>query len=148
MKPILNAVVILAACGAAFFSFSLSNKFQALEKDRIETIAKNKETIANAEADEKKIEGLKGNLAAAQGKQETLSQSVSFLKSAGNALGNDLSKLTDDLKVQEDEFAQLQKTLDEVNEILKDLGGGVTLDTLPEKIQQIEEDKKTKQAKL
>jgi hypothetical protein len=59
-----------------------------------------------------------------------------------------LAKQNEDLKGQEEEFAQLEKALAEVNNILAALGGGVTLDTLPEKIQQIEDDKKAKQTKL
>jgi uncharacterized coiled-coil protein SlyX len=77
-----------------------------------------------------------------------LTQSVSSPTSAGSALANDMAKLNDDLKGQEDEFAQLEKALAEVNNILAALGGGVILDTLPEKIQQIEDDKKAKQTKL
>jgi len=43
---------------------------------------------------------------------------------------------------------ELDKTLKEVNKILEDIGGGVTLETLPEKIQQIEDDKKARVLKL
>ena len=50
--------------------------------------------------------------------------------------------------MQEEEFAQLDKALEEVNEILKSLGGGVTLDTLSDKIKEIEDDKIAKQKKL
>ncbi len=49
---------------------------------------------------------------------------------------------------QKEEFAELAKTLAEVNEILKDLGGDVDLDSLPEKIAEIEEDKNSRVAKL
>jgi uncharacterized coiled-coil protein SlyX len=52
------------------------------------------------------------------------------------------------MKVQDGEFAELNKALEEVNTILADLGGGVTLDTLSDKIQEIEDDKTAKQQKL
>ncbi len=148
MKAILYVVAILAACGAAFFSMSQSNKFKALEKDRTDTIAKNTEVDARTVAADKNIQDEKAVLAAAEEKRDLLTQSVSALKSAGSALNSDLSKLAEDLKVQDQEFAQLQTALDEVNKILADLGGDVTLDTLPEKIQQIEDDKTAKQTKL
>ena len=61
---------------------------------------------------------------------------------------NDIARLETDLKAQAEEFAQLQKALDEVNLILESLGGGVTLETLPEKIEQIAADKTAKQTKL
>lgn len=148
MKAILYVVAIVIACGAAFFSMKHSGKFEALEKDRTQTIANNKETTAKAEAAEKNIKDEKALLAASEEKKGLLEQSVSSLKSAGSALTSDLSKLDSDLKVQDEEFAQLNKALDEVNKILETLGGGVTLETLPEKIQEIEDDKKAKQAKL
>lgn len=148
MKPILYIVAIVAGFGAALFSFNQSQKFKALEKDRIETIAAKKQTeadlaVANTDT---KIE--KKKLAESQEKQESLTQSVSALTSAGSALSKDLAKLNEDLKVQDEEFAQLEKALTEVNTMLAALGSGVTLDTLPEKIQQIEDDKKAKQTKL
>lgn len=148
MKAILYVVAILVACGAAFFSMQHSGKFQALEKDRVNTIAKNKETTDRADGTDKNIKDEKAKLATSQEKQGLLEQSVSSLKSAGSALTSDLSKLDGDLKIQDQEFAELNKALEQVNDILKDLGGGVTLETLPEKIQQIEDDKKAKQTKL
>ena len=50
MKSIFYGVAILVACGAAYFSFDLSNKFKALQEDSIATIADNKKTTALAEA--------------------------------------------------------------------------------------------------
>jgi archaellum component FlaC len=148
MKPILYIVAIVAACGAAFLSFTQSQKFKALEADRIETIATKEQTLLDADVADTEIKKEKALLAASQEKQELLTQSVSSPTSAGSALANDMAKLNDDLKGQEDEFAQLEKALAEVNNILAALGGGVILDTLPEKIQQIEDDKKAKQTKL
>lgn len=148
MKTILYIVAIVAICGAAALSFIHSGKLKAVEKDRIETIATNKQTTADAEATDAEIKKEKALLTKSNDAKATLEQSVSALKSTGNALANDVSKLKGDMKVQDGEFAELQKTLDEVNDILANLGGGVTLDTLPEKIQEIEDDKKAKQTKL
>lgn len=148
MKAIVYVVAIVVACGAAFFSMKHSGKFETLEKDRIQTIATNKETTAKAEAAEKNIKDLKATLASSEEKQGLLEQSVSSLKSAGSALTSDLSKLDSQLELQKGEFAELNKALDRVNKILEGLGGGVTLDSLPEKIQEIENDKTAKQAKL
>ena len=148
MKATVYFLAILAACGAAFFSFSLSNKFQALEKERMETIDTNKKVIADADAADKEIKDQKAILATSVEKQDLLTQSVSSLKSAESALKAEATKGDQELKVQEEEFAQLDKALEEVNEILKSLGGGVTLDTLSDKIKEIEDDKIAKQKKL
>lgn len=148
MKAILYVVAILAACGAAVFSFSQYSKFGAIEKDRIEAISSNKKVTASADAADKEIKDLKAKLGASQEKQELMTQSVSSLKSSGSALANDNAKLDEDLKAQDEELAQLDKALAEVNSILATLGGGVTLETLPEKIQQIEDDKSARQKKF
>lgn len=148
MKAIFYSVAIAAACGAAFLSFNQSNKFKALEADRLATIDTNKQTTASADAADTEIKKERTLLAASVEKKGLLEQSVSSLKSASIALTNDVAKLKDELKGQDGEFAELKKALEEVNVILADLGGGVTLETLPEKIQQIEDDKKAKQTKL
>ncbi len=148
MKAILYVVAILASCGAAFFSFSHSKKFADLEKLRIETIATNKQVMADAEVAEKKIRDEKARLAASKGRRADLEQSVSQLKSTGSGLASDIRKLDADITSQTEEFAQLEKALEEVNKILAGLGENVTLDSLPAKIQQIEDDKTAKQKAL
>ena len=148
MKAIVYVLAILVACGAAFFSFSLSNKFQALEKERAETSDTNKKVTADADAADKEIKDQKVILATSVEKQELLEQSVSSLKSAESALKAEATKGDEEFKVQEQEFAQLDKALEEVNDILKSLGGGVTLDTLSDKVKEIEDDKVAKQTKL
>lgn len=148
MKAIFSIVAILAACGAAVFSLIQSKEFKALEADRTQTLATENQTKLDADVADTEIKKEKMLLATSQEKQESLTQSVSSLTSAASALSKDLSKQGDDLKRQNDEFAQLEKALDEVNNILAALGGGVTLDTLPEKIQEIEDDKKAKQSKI
>ena len=148
MKAILYVVAILVAGGAAYLTLEHSKKFEALQKVRLDTIAENKKVSADADVKENDLKKERAVLAAAEGKREELTQSITTLKSAGATMERDLGELDNTLKSQEGEFAELNKTLEEVNRILKDLGGDITLDTLPEKIQQIEEDKKTKTAKL
>ncbi len=148
MKTILYVVVLLITCGAGYYSYDLSQKFEALEKVRVVTIATNKQVTANADANDTKIKKERELLAQSKERRDLLTQSVSSLTSVGAGLTNDSAKLDDDLKAQDLEFAQLNKTIEEVNAILAQLGGGVTLDTLPEKIQQVEDDKKAKQKKL
>ncbi len=148
MKAILYVIAILAIGGAAYFSYDHSQKFAALEKDRVDTIATNKEVLADTAIADKGVKEETAKLTASKESRDLLTQTVSALKSTGSSLTSDLANLKKDLKVQEEEFAQLQKALDEVNAILANLGGGVTIDTLPAKIAEIEADKKAKQAKL
>jgi len=148
MKAIFYVVAILATGAAAFFSYNQSSKFGSLQADRLATIAQNAQVTKSAETAEEEIKRQEGLLAESKEKRDLLSQSVSSLKSTGSALSNDVVKLDGDLTDQNEELDQLKKAVVEVNTIMSDLGGGVTLDTLAEKIQQIEADKKAKQAKL
>jgi predicted RNase H-like nuclease (RuvC/YqgF family) len=148
MKAILHIVAIVAALGAAVLTFNHSNKFKELETKRAEVSESIK--LTNADADGKDADIKKGRAisAALKEKAALLEQSISSLKSTGSALTSDLDKFKDELKAQDDEFAQLKKLLEEVNGILSGLGENITLEALPEKIQQIEDDKKAKQTKL
>lgn len=148
MKAILYIVAILVAGGAAFFSFDQKNKFEALDADRLATIHKNVEVTAQADADDKAIAKLEETKKSTEEKKELITQSVSSLKSQTNSLTNDVARLEDELKVQDQQFADYEKAMVAVNETLTKIGGNVTLETLPAKIQEIEEDKKAKQTKL
>ncbi len=148
MKAILYIVAVIAICGAAYFSYDHSQKFASLEKDRVATINTNKQVIADTAVADKGVKEETAKLSAAKERRDLLTQTVSSLKSTGSSLNSDLANLNKELKGQDAEFAQLEKALEEVNAILANLGGGVTLDTLPAKIQEIEADKKAKQAKL
>ncbi|RYD49670.1 MAG: hypothetical protein EOP85_01200 [Verrucomicrobiaceae bacterium] len=148
MKAIFHIVAIVAACGAAFFSFNHSNKFKAAEAERLQTVDANKKATAQADASDKEIKDLRDKVAAAEERRELLTQTVSSVKSETTSLQNGIKKLDEEMKVQDNEVAALNKTLEEVNATLKDIDGGVTLETLPDKIQQMEGDKTAKETKL
>lgn len=148
MKVILNVIAIVVSCGAAFFSFTQSQKFQALEKERQAAIADT--TKVSAEASTAEGELAKENEAFAKIKESRtlLEQSVSQAKSEGASLSSELAKLDSELKSQDGDFAQLNKVLQDVNAALENLEGGVTLETLPAKIEETEKAKADKQKKL
>jgi hypothetical protein len=149
MKAIFYSVALLASCGAAFFSYSHSTKFKALEADRMATIAQDKKISSEADVAEKDIKGERERLAKSKEKRGILEQTVSQLKSEGSGLTSDAAKLDSELKVQAADFVQLKKTLDEVNETIVKLGGGaVDIDTLPDKINELTAEKDTKEKKL
>jgi uncharacterized protein YoxC len=148
MKAIVYVALIIVAGGAAFFSLSLSNKFQAIEKERIQTINTNKKVLADASVADKHITEQRAQLATSKEKQDLLTQSVSSLKSAETALKGDASKADDDLKAQDAEFADLEKTMTEVKSALAGLDGDVTLENLGDKVKQVQDDRTAKQKKL
>lgn len=148
MKAILYVVAILVAGGAAYFTLEHSRKFGDLQKVRLETIATNKEVSANADVKEKELKDAKGELAASETKREEVTASIAALKSTGSTLERDVAELDNTLKGQEEEFAVLEKTLEQVNAILKDLGEDINLDNLTDKIEQIDNDRKARIAKV
>lgn len=148
MKATFYVVAILAACGAGFFSFNQSSKFQNIVKVYDDTVKTHATTTAELTNTDKNITEEKALLAASQEKQELLNQSVSALKAKETSLKSESVKLDSDLKTQEAEFAQVQNALDQVKKALESIGGDVTLETLPAKIQEIEDDKIAKTKKL
>jgi len=148
MKATFYVVAILAACGAAFFSFNQSSKFQVIVKDYDNAVANHATATANLSQADKNIAEEKALLAASQEKQQLLDQSVSALKAKETSLKSDALKLDGDLKAQDAEFNQLQNALVAVQKALEGIGSDVTLETLPAKIQEIEDDKTAKTKKL
>ncbi|MGL4398685.1 MAG: hypothetical protein ACRCXD_02345 [Luteolibacter sp.] len=148
MKAILHIVAIVASLGAAFLSFNYSGKFKTFEAKRAEIVESIKKTNADADGKDSDIKKGRAVSAGVKEKAELLEQSVSSLKSTGSSLTNELGKLKEELKSQEEEFAPLKKVLEEVNQILSGFGENITMEALPGKVQQIEDEKKAKQTKL
>lgn len=148
MKAIFYAVAILVTGGAAFYAYSHSEKFKALEADRILTIDTNTQVSSDADVAENKIKGLRATLATDKERRDLLTQSVSSLKSAGAGLSSDIERLEAQVKFQKEEFSKLQGTVDEVVTILAAAGGDVNLDNLAEKMEEVNQDKTTKEKAL
>ncbi|MGD7654414.1 MAG: hypothetical protein ACQCXQ_14440 [Verrucomicrobiales bacterium] len=139
MKAILYVVSLLVIAGAAYYTLELNRKFDQVQQIRLETIEKNQTVSANADAKEKELKDEQKALAAAEKANAVVTQSIAALKSKGSTLQREVSELDNVIRGQEEEFAELEKAMAEVNKILEGLGGGVTLETLPDLIQEIEE---------
>ena len=148
MKAILYIVALLVAGGACYFSLEHARKFEELQVVRLKTIKERDAVLANAYVKEKELKDEKAVLVASKESREVLTQSIEALKSTAKILERDLAEVNNTLDGQKQEFAELEKTLEEINSILKGLGGDVNLDNLHEKIEQIEEDKKARVVKL
>lgn len=153
MKAILYVVALLAIGGSAYFSLELSRKFENVQKDRLAAIAENETVSANADVKEKELKDEKEALEAAEGKRDELTASIDALKSTAGTIQRDIDGVDDVLAEQDREFGELEKTMQEVNNVLQelseDLGGEeVNLDGLADKIDEIDQDRKDKQTKL
>ena len=148
MKFISPILAILVCAVAAYFSFAQSEKFQAQQDARLVAISTNKSVTATADKADSDIVDEKALLETSKNNLEVATQSVLALESTGNALKNENTNLDSELAVQDAEFAELEKTKEEVQKILKDLGEDVTLENIAEKVNGVKEDIKVKAAKL
>lgn len=148
MKAILYIVAILVIGGAAFFSLNHSKKFEELQKVRLETIQSHKKTDTQASVKEKELKDASEDLAKSEARREELNQSIATLKAKGTTLETDVADADQTLKTQDGEFAELEKTMEELKKILASLGGDVTIDNLPEKIQQVQDQKRESEKSL
>jgi predicted RNase H-like nuclease (RuvC/YqgF family) len=150
MKFIFPILAILVCAGAAYFSLSQSEQFQAYQDARLLAISTNKTVTASADKADSDIVDEEALLETSKRNLEIATQSVLALQSTGNALKNELAKLDNELGAQDAELAELKKTVEEVQKIFADLGlgGNIDIDNLAEKIAEIEEDIKVKRAKM
>jgi hypothetical protein len=147
MKAVFNIVLILAAGAAAFFSYSLSGKFQKEQAARIETKSKEAEAATEADATEKNLKNERVALAEATRQRDEVEQAIAALKSAEASLKRDIAGVDANLATQQAEFAELEKAIVEVQNQLKELDGNITIDNLGDEIVKIEESAKTKKAR-
>jgi hypothetical protein len=148
MKAILYIIAILTAGGAAYFSYDHSVKFKSHQKARLEAIETNRNVTATAEGTEKELKDEQGVLKIARDQREETTQSIAALKSNEIGLKRQLGELDGTLEEQNQELAALEKTLEEIKLVLKELGDDVTLDNISEKINKITEDKKALERQL
>ena len=148
MKFIFSLLAILVCGGAAYFSFSQSEQFQETQDARLLAISTNRTVTATADKADSDIVDEEALLETSKNNLEVATQSVLAMESTGKALKNEVAKLDEEIAGQDSEFAVLAETMKEVEKALAGLGGNVTLENLPDKVAEIQEDIKTKRAKL
>lgn len=147
MKLVANIVLILAAGAAAFFSFNLSNKFKEEQTARIEKKNDEIKTATEADATEKSLKDERAALALATRQRDEIDQAIAALKSAEASLKREITGVDSSLATQQAEFAELEKAIVEVQNLLKDLGNNITIDNLGDEIVKIEEGAKAKKVR-
>lgn len=148
MKFIFPILAIIVCLGAAYFTWTESEGFVGVQKDRLEAISTNKAVTAKADVADKNIADEKALLEQSKDALALVTQSVSALGSDAVTLKNDLSKLDAELAGQDAQFVELNKALEEVQAIFADLGEDIDIDNLGPKIVEIEEDIKVKRTKV
>ncbi len=150
MKFVFTILAILVCGAAAYFSFTQSDKFQDYQDKRLLAISTNRTVTASADKADIDIENEQKLLAESKKNRDIVTASVQALESDATRLKNELVKVDADLAAQDVEKEQLDNALKEVQKIFADmnLGDDVNIDNLAEKIGEIDEDIKTKRAKM
>ena len=143
--PILSIVVCL---GAAYFTWTASEKFTAVQAARFQAMDTNKLVTAKADAADVNIKKEQVLLEESRNALALATQSVLALESDSTALKKDADKIESELQAQTAESAQLEVALKEVSQIFADIGEDIDIDNLAAKIVEIEEDLKTKKIKV
>ncbi len=148
MKAILYVIAILLAGAGAYFSYDYDNKFKGLEQQFDETSKMNEKAKNGAKTAQKSIDEAAAQLTAATEQKTLLEQKISTLNAAASKLKSDATKAERELKAQDMEMNELNSALEEVKQILGGLGPEITLETLPDKIKQFENEIAADQKKL
>ncbi len=150
MKFIFPILAILVCGGAAYFSYTQSEKFQEYQDARLLAISTNKSVTASADKADIEIEEEQRLLADSKKNLEIATQSVIALTSTAGQLKNELARVDADIATQDAELAELDKALKDVQAMFVEmnLGDDVNEDNLADKIGEIDEDIKAKRAKM
>ncbi|MFK7851994.1 MAG: hypothetical protein AB8D78_13545 [Akkermansiaceae bacterium] len=145
MKFIFPILAILVSLGAVYFTLTESEKFENIQGERLEAISTNKTVTRTADALDVKNTELQENLDTAKNNLELAIQNNNALESTGNALKNEVQKLAGQLAAQEEEIGKLNEAIKNIEQGFAGMGD-VTIDNLPDKVAEINENLKTKRA--
>ena len=138
MKAIFYALSLQVTGAAAFFSYQNVGKFRVQQEEKIATIDKNDVLTKKSAKQQTDLDAEKLALETANRDREAAKQSISSLQSKGKALVREIATLNATLEEQKAKFAELEKSKEQINAMLKDAGGDVTLETLPQTVQEFE----------
>lgn len=149
MKALFYILALLVAGGAAFLSY---NNWKKFEQQRDLRISINKEIEEDVkikdDATRKELAIERKKLSAAREEQSVVEQNIETLKAKEAELAGQMKECDDKLAEQAQEDKQLHEALDEALKIVKELGGDVTVETLPDKMKELEGKKKEREGKL
>lgn len=142
MKAIFYILALLAIGGAAFFSYDNLEKFKVEKADKETAIESNRVMTDNVNAKQVELDEENAALEEANKlKAETIA-SIENLEAKEKTFRRDLGELEGTLEEQKAKFANLQKSLAEVNALVD--GAGVELDGLADEVTRMEDEKKAK----
>ncbi len=142
MKAIFYVLALLVTVGAAYFSYDSLKKFEGQKEQRLATIDANKAKTEEGNDKDAELQKELADLETATKKKDELEASIETLKGNERTLISKTKEVENTLEEQKATFAQLEQIRIKAMETLK--GVDVPLEELPNKVIEIEEDKKAK----
>lgn len=142
MKALLH-ILLIAICGGGVFFAQQSNVKFTEQKTTFENAEDDiKKLKANIVGVEKELADHQAGLATAKSDFDEKDAKLDALVSTEKTMQRQMAESDTVLEEQAGEMAEQQKLLKTTQDILEDEAGGITLETLPDKIAEIQQSKK------
>jgi peptidoglycan hydrolase CwlO-like protein len=149
MKALFYILALLVAGGAAVLSYNNWQKFTEQQKIRISVNKEIEEVVkVSDDATRKELASERKKLGSAREEQSVVEQNIETLKAKAAELVSQMKESDDKLAEQAQEDKQLKDALDEAMKIVKELGGDVTVESLPDKMKELAGKKTERESKL
>lgn len=149
MKALLHILLIAICGGGVFFAQQSNVKFTEQKTTFENTVADNKKLDANIKGVEKELADEQAGLATAKSDFDEKTAKLEALVSTEKTMQRQMAESDTVLEEQAGEMAEQQKLLESTKEILEgEAGEGVTLATLPAKIEEIKQNKQDQEKAL
>lgn len=148
MKVIFFVIAAVLIGASAYSSYDFTSKYKGIDSEITSFTEKSEKALKTVKSVEKDFDAEKSKLSTAEEKKSALEQSLSAQSAAASQLKAEAAKSEAEQKAQASEVAKAETALAEVQNVLATIGSDATLETLPDKISLIEDDKVKKQAKI
>lgn len=148
MKAIFYILSLVVTGAAAFFSTQVLSKFKEEQEVRNATNDRNRIVSREGDAKLEELNAEKEALTSAKEEKATLEASLEKLQADERQLVREIAELDGQLEEQKEKLAQLDQVKKQIEDALGDLGGGITIENIPEKVADIEAERDAKKKEL
>lgn len=148
MKAIFYVLALLMTGGAAFFSFQNKSKFDVQNQEKLAATAQYESKKKQSDEQQEELDKEKVALEGANRDREQVRQSIDALTAKGKQLVRDLATEEGRLEDQKATFAKLKEAENKVKEMLTGAGDDLTLESLPGKVGDLENERTAKEKQV
>lgn len=148
MKALLHIILIAICGGGVYFAQQSNIKFQEQKTTFEKTVGENKKLDADIKGVEKELADEKAGLNTAETDFNEKNAKLETLVSTEKTMQRQLAESESTLEEQAAQMGEQQKLLKAAQEVLAGAGSDITLENLPQKIEEIQQTKKDQEKKL